>query len=498
MRVRLILPGLVTGALLLSRTAPAQQPLPDRVQVTLPCPGTVTEVRVLDIDGNGLADIAASHTDTGDLPRPRRGLMVFLQESAGSFGEELRIDPGGDCLLWDVADSDADGRAELLLLKSDGVYLAPLHGSGFEFPPHRIVQETSFIPAAGKTLPRYPLALPLPGNSGSLIVLPAYGTLNLYRGDGLYYRACRTLFWRAPLSFGDASALSCTVELPLLTSGHFNRDDEPDLMLVSGTTLNVFLTAAVPAEDADELTIPDKRYLLDSRAISPSVFENISPEATRIETIDLDGDGFEDVVISKSPRARFRTGISQVQIFLNRNGRIAPLPDQILTTDHFSGDHIIADLNGDGRQDIALLAYPLGFAQAARFLLTKRTANRYELFFMRPDGSYPALPDGTVPFTRAVDLNDPLDEAPLRSVTHDFSGDGIRDFLVAADPDRFTVYPGTGSGLFTKKGRFRIDAPAGGDMHVADLNGDGIADLVLWGRETPGITLCLSRKRIPQ
>lgn len=495
MRIHPILTGLLAGTLLCPAAFPQHLP-PSFRQVILPCPGLITDVRIIDIDGNGLADIAASHTLTRNLPRAQRGLSFFLQDSTGgSFSSRLRIDPGRDCLLWDIADIDADGKAELLLLKSDGIYISSYRSEGF---PHSdlIVKEASLIPAAAETLPRYPLALPVQETGECLILLPSSGMVKLYRREGRGYRAGGQLFWRTPLSFSAASELSCTMELPVLESGRFNRDADPDIMLISGTTLSVFLAAHGPNSGGSALTIADKRYLLDSRAISPSVFEDLLPEMTRIETVDLDRDGYSDVVLSKSPRARFRTGISQVQIFLNRNGRIGRLPDQILTADHFSGDHIITDLNGDGLQDIALLAFPLGFTQAARVLLSKKTANRYELFFMRPGGSYPALPDETVSFTRSVDLHNPLDEAPLRSFSYDFSGDGRADFLVAADPDRFTVFTGTGKGRFSKKERFRIAAPTGGSMGIHDLNRDGVADLVLWGNSDPArrqtITLLIS------
>ena len=481
--------------LLAAQTAGSQTSI-DFASRSIQVKGAVSGVTAMDIDGDSLADLAVSHTLNTLTLRKAHRLTVMFQDRGGAFNRRFSLDPGRDCILWDLADIDLDGRAELLLLKQNGIYFRRISNSGFGAADIQLVREKCLLPGSGGNLPRYPLSLTVQDGVPPLLVMPAWASMNLYRRTGIGYEPGRRLYTPFPAAFTADHDLSYILQLPELQAGRFNRDAHADILCIHGSTLNIFLSLDRRRGSNTDLTVPDLRYLMRSRAISPSVFEQISPEDFRIETVDLNADGYLDVVLSKSPRARFRTGISQVQIFMNRGGRIETLPDQILTADHFSGDHIIADLNRDGLQDIALLTYPLGFTQAARFLLTKRTANSYELFFMRADGSYPAVPDSRIGFTRSVDMENPLDESPLRAMGYDFSGDAVPDFLVAADADCFTVFPGTEECGFTKKGAFSIEAPVDGDLSVTDLNGDRTADLILWKSAAPEatstITLLLS------
>jgi hypothetical protein len=120
--------------------------------------------------------------------------------------------------------------------------------------------------------------------------------------------------------------------------------------------------------------------------------------------------------------------------------------------------------------------------------LTKEVPVELYFFYGRGDGSYPKEPDEV----RALDIPILFSSArrglnigtsAVLTILGDFDGDGRRDLLIRSDRDRLAVYPGQGrrfagdsslSMQLRDMDGFRFLEPV-----TTDLNGDGLADVIL-------------------
>jgi hypothetical protein len=130
----------------------------------------------------------------------------------------------------------------------------------------------------------------------------------------------------------------------------------------------------------------------------------------------------------------------------------------------------LADLNGDGRTDIALW---------------NLWQNRIELFYQPADGAAATRP--------ALEQNEIPDRGPLVrefvSVAHriaamqigEFTGDDRPDIVYFGEPRELVILPGLAAGGFDQPIAMRapLGEPKGGGLTVGDFNGDGRQDVAL-------------------
>lgn len=175
-----------------------------------------------------------------------------------------------------------------------------------------------------------------------------------------------------------------------------------------------------------------------------------APEAVAIG--DVNGDGLQDVVMSTyfsfDPENDFK-----LVVYLQRADGTLAEPLRLPTASHYdckASSLAVADLDGDGRNDVAVGESGCGV----------------EIFLQRADGTLASgnwLPSLDSHRVRAADVN----------------GDGLADLVgVGADSREVSVWTQVG-GRMSLPAVTGVDVVGGGDLAVGDLNGDGRADIAV-------------------
>lgn len=175
-----------------------------------------------------------------------------------------------------------------------------------------------------------------------------------------------------------------------------------------------------------------------------------APEAVAVG--DVNHDGLDDVVMSTyfsfDPENDFK-----LVVYLQRADGTLADPVRYTNASHYdckASSLAVADLDGDGRQDVALAESGCGI----------------EIFIQQADGTLASgnwLPSGESHRVRAADMN----------------GDGLADLVGAgAETSQVSVWYQVG-GRISLPTVYPVEHLGGGDLDVGDLNGDGRRDIVV-------------------
>jgi hypothetical protein len=173
---------------------------------------------------------------------------------------------------------------------------------------------------------------------------------------------------------------------------------------------------------------------------------------------DLNGDGRNDIAVMESYNSRYRVLI----YYQNSNGTFDP-PQVIVTSLSLLGIKI-HDMNNDGFSDLVLLGTPPpAFGATGQFAIYKQNPITHTL-----DAPQQYAISTTYPYS--------LDIA-------DLNHDGLPDIVVASQGSGnnglLSFYFQGPNGSLSPEYKYTSVAIAGGEVHVGDLNGDGLNDVVV-------------------
>src|SRR6266852_4026269 len=172
--------------------------------------------------------------------------------------------------------------------------------------------------------------------------------------------------------------------------------------------------------------------------------------ATAAVVGDFDGDGIPDLAVDEVDFDYPGTGV--VSVLLGKGKGVFQSP--VSTKSNGAMDIMEAgDFNGDGRLDIAL-----------------STGNGAAVMLGNSDGT----------FGSPLQVVNTLGTPARGLVTGDFNNDGNQDLVVNLNPNGIAVMLGNGDGTFQSAVTYPTDQLPSG-LTVADLNGDGIPDVIATG-----------------
>lgn len=373
------------------------------------------DVAVGDFNGDGVPDIAATSRDAGVV-------NIFLGIGNGNFqpavGYNAALPSQGPTYLA-VGDFNKDGKLDIITSQNAGSSVSALFGKG----------DGTFSA---------PLFLAANHTPGQLAVAD-------FNGDGnLDWAAGSTTQTRVTVALGNGNGTFqddvdyAVGQGPQVAAGDFNKDGKVDLVTVDFTTADVSVL----------LGNGDGTFQAAIKTPVPGAYYGIA-------AADLDGDGNLDVVVGDA------TGLPprNVNVLLGKGDGTFVAPVKYSTGGSGEGQMVLADFNGDGKLDLAVV---------------NQADNTISLLLGNGDGTFqaakvvtPALgSDGFLGYLVAADFN----------------GDGKLDLAVpdyvGSSAGQVAVLLANGNGTFQAPTFLTTGGGATG-VAAADVNKDGKLDLVV-------------------
>ena len=378
-----------------------------------------------DIATAGTASIVLANSGTAHLTSNVVFFQVATPEAAVTFsnaaGSPISLGINPDVVA--VADFNGDGKQDLAVSHSfDQGTIDILLGNG----------DGTFTPAPGSPIPigkavgwifvgdfngdgKQDLALfevSVSANSAAAAVL-------LGNGDGTFTPA--------------SGATDLGLGLAGLVAGDFNGDGKLDLAVTNGfsNSLNILLGNG------------DGTF---TQHTGTPVLVGNAPAG--IATGDFNGDGILDLAVTNS-----RDNATTI-LLGNGDGTFVPAPGSPITVGNDPVFLVAADLNGDGKLDLAVPNFLSG-----------------NVTILLGNG------DGT--FTEAMGSPIQVGNEPVNMAVGDFNADGKVDLVVQgqSSADSIVILLGNGDGTFTRPPS--VTVPQAGPVAAGDFNGDGRLDLAV-------------------
>ena len=420
-----------------------------------------------DFRGTGKLDIVTVNIGSGGVDAPG-SVSVLLGNGNGTFQKHVDYPVGNYPTGVVAGDFNGDGKLDLAVSNAYSNTVSILFGNG----------DGTFQSQVAITVGNQPMSIAVGDFNGdgkldlvaSCVESGALSVL-LSKGDGG--------FTRLDSSFGAPGPGAVVIAV-----GDFNRDGKLDvaisepLSLLTGNGDGTFQNpVALPSSGVDRITalvagdlnrdgkLDLAAYCLSGLGVllgkgdgtfrppilSPSVSPNTTPPGS-IAFADINGDGRLDLAASKGD-------LGSVSLSLGKGDGSFAVPKNVdfLKTAYWPDASVVADFNGDGKSDIAVAE--VGFPRGRISVLL-----------------------GTGPATFGTPVNSPLASQAINNndemLVGDFNGDGRPDLIVMDDYAKgFQVLLGNGDGTFKAPVDTNLGTPL--TFAVGDFDGDGKTDVVV-------------------
>ena len=210
---------------------------------------------------------------------------------------------------------------------------------------------------------------------------------------------------------------------------------------------------------------------------------------------DIDGDTRADLLLG-TISGGISEGRSTSRIHLNPGGGVDPSrpPDAERIVEGGISTFLFVDVDGDGLDEILETNLEFGVVQLVRFLLTRRAETTVRILGLdptAPGGLHEIFEDD---FSFRIDFAEGAITGLLPSLG-DWNGDGVLDFYLQDGDDAITFRMGNrtpGEPLFGSKIETQPIPLTGGQSRIADLDGDGLDEIVAYSTrdvESPLVVL---------
>ena len=453
--------------------------------LTIPVPHRVVQADIIDLDGDARGDLLWTAVQ-GVPPQERRELRAHFQREDGSLPERPDWQhpvPAG-AAAYDLGALDGRPGQELLLLRREELTLLSLAGREADFRHLPLpATPTLAVTADERGLDRLRIIRRDAGGD-VLLLVPSFGETTLLTADG----SLRGRPWvggranyfipERPGPVVSESDVEIYYDHPRLDIGDVDGDGRADLLASSRHDLRVFLQR----EDGSFPRDADRRLAV-GRLRAQDHIRNVG--SVRVQPGDLNGDGRVDLLILNSSGSLFDAE-SDLAVHLNRGGHwnLEQADQRIDLGDGFSMVSL-DDLDGDGEPEFTTAKVPGGVLEIVEVLLTSSIDARIAIRRRAKETPLEPLPWQTVDLDIGFSLETFRSEGFVPRIAADLNGDRHLDFVSSGDGEELQVHLGSREGGFgTLHSRQPLDTV--GRIRFGELQGDGLADFVIYDPRRPG------------
>jgi hypothetical protein len=424
--------------------------------------------------------------ERGSPPESARSLVVFGPDPGRRYAAEpaASIPVPPEVAAWDLAPGPAGAGFRVALLAADTLRILDPAGGA----PERSLALGAPAPLPPPTwiLRRIRFVLPLGAGRGPVAIVPRVDGGELVGLDGER---------REPLALPllaehesqeaagpDFGLVTASVGWPSLELGDDDGDGADDLFALYRFGAWVF-----PTREGALAREPGRRSPL--RPFPPD--EELRHEVTSVRLFarDLDADGLADLVVQRNTGTLLGSR-SRADVFANRGAGASLDGPPALSLELSDGLAAleVEDLDGDGRREIVQTRFAFGIVQLIRVLVTREVQIELRCFATRGPGLAELVETWRGELSLRLDFEAGRVAGLVPTVEGDWNGDGRRDLLHGSGEGRLAIRLGESGEHGPRFGEHAAHQaiPAGDQARVADLDGDGLHDLVLFDPRDPG------------
>jgi hypothetical protein len=440
-----------------------------------------------DLDKDGLKDILVVHKK-GLPPEETRWVSLFWQGADGSFasaaGQSWELDH--EAVVMDIGDVAGDVRMEICFLTPVDFRYHALDGKTYSTTPEILFETRGLAVFPSKQrVPLINVARDWTGEGTDDVGVFAFEGLLLFTAgeNGVYTTKQRidvelgTSMYHSRSNASDEKTLGLRANyaFPDITLLDYNGDGLADLLTNTDERVGVHLLGA----DGLFSSVADREHLFDVLTQQEKL-EDIAEVAT--DVVDLDGNGFADVVVSKQTAKGLTNFRGVINVYWGNPNGYPEVPDQVIISEGTaSAQAMFWDVNGDGRKDLVLPSVKISVAALIRILITRDIKIYFNIYLLGEDGRFSDRPDFTKEVKYKIDFSGESDDQAT-DLEGDYNGDKRTDFVFATKEDELSIFLGVTDKdrLFSKDAVARVKADAYGELEDHDLNNDGYSDMVIY------------------
>ena len=451
------------------------------------------ELLFSDFDGDGLDDIIM-------IDEPN--LILFFQDRKNGFPKDPHlVYPLGDqpAVLWQ-AKLGKDSGQKVLVMTSDGV--STLAYTDKATPPQKqqIISRKTLIPekCEESMVVFFTLSANTPKEFPAIFV-PVENRLEIWQYDKQWYRAdsldnaLEAQIWGPYKRTGYEQQYRLNMNI-----GDVNGDGLDDLVLCRNNKGEISFEIYPQTENGSFPPKPSQS------------FKDEWDWRSWVSLTDINKDGIVDFVKNiwlHEPWFLPGTYSGKVLVrifFAQKNGSVPDKPTSVFRKNDWISSMPIVDLDGDGFPDIVLGYSLMREREDIRKSLTARRIDHYLRMHFFDNGRFPDKPDCQKDLVihlghRGIHLSwsQRYYLSTRISLDGDFNGDGRRDLLVKDAEDAVSVYffRSRETGFSKKADMYFPNVEHVEQFIVDDLNKDGISDLMVRGWKIDSLKVFLSNRK---